>query len=163
MIADTVWFQHWMMSINIRNIRQLILFLMSVLGTHTWAEESDQGFLSEFVTGSYLLLGKQVDSAQTFFGRAEIYHSDEQLHIKRIIDGVEIIGSAAVEKAMHGEATVLRMRFEEQGMAYENTCLIQSDLDNYARISCYRYRPGLETTHPGLEAWFIDHTAKAEF
>ena len=135
------------------------VILLGLLSPLTGAEESD--FLSDFVIGHYWLLGKQVDSEQTYFGKIEIHASGDQLRIKRTINGTETTGTAAIEQAVHGAATVLRMRFEENNAAYENTCLIQSDLDNYARISCYRYQPGVETKSPGLEVLFIDSAANA--
>ena len=64
-------------------------------------------------------------------------------------------GKAAVEKALHGETEVLRIIFREADTDYEETCLISGDLDNYARLTCYLYRPGVKTDDPGLEAFFI--------
>ncbi len=49
------------------------------------------------------------------------------------------------------------MRFVEHNLQYEETCMIDSDLDNYARITCYLHQPGSETDNPELEALFIVH------
>lgn len=68
-------------------------------------------------------------------------------------------GRAAIEAAVGGDARVLRIRFEQDGKSYEQTCMVGSDLDNYARISCYLYVPGRKTMNPGMEVLFIDHNA----
>jgi len=45
----------------------------------------------------------------------------------------------------------------EENKSYEATYLIDSDLDNYGRLTGYLYIKGTETKKPGLEALFIDH------
>jgi len=79
------------------------------------------------------------------------------LKVRRSINGQVIYGTAAIETALNGDARVIRIRFRENQIFYEQTCLSQSDLDNYARISCYLYRLDKSTTEPGLEALFHDH------
>ena len=34
------------------------------------------------------------------------------------------------------------------------TCLVSTDLDNYARLTCVWWQPGTEPKQPGLEAMF---------
>jgi hypothetical protein len=48
----------------------------------------------------------------------------------------------------------LRTHFLQDQVSIEQTCLISSDLDNYARITCYSYSPDAKTDDPGLEAYF---------
>ena len=71
--------------------------------------------------------------------------------------GKTVFGDAALEKARAGEAFILKMHYREEGIDYEESCLFMSDLDNYARISCYLYEPGKRTKSPGLESFFHDH------
>lgn len=137
----------------IRTIILLIFFSVAV------ANETESDFLADFIIGEYLLIGKKIDSDQTYFGRLKIYTTAEGLKITRTINKKTIIGDAAIETALAGEANVLRMRYIENNASYESTCLIQSDLDNYARISCYLYQPHITTDHPGLETLFINHNA----
>lgn len=109
--------------------------------------------------GKYLLVGKAVDSNETYTGTVEISEDDQTLNVRREIDGTITVGTATVESALQSEAKVLRIRFTQDSTEYEKTCLWHSDLDNYARISCYLYRPGEKTSEPGLEVMFHDHKA----
>ena len=76
----------------------------------------------------------------------------------KIIAGKTIQGSAKIEFVLAGEYPVLRIRYDDGGKSIEETCLVHSDLDNYPRISCHLYQPGLKTQNPGMEAFFIDFT-----
>ena len=116
--------------------------------------------LAHLLPGKYKLIGKAVDSDETYAGKVEISEDDQLLKVRREIDGQIIMGVASVEPALHGEAQVLRIRFTQDNTKYEQTCLWQSDLDNYARISCYVYQPDEETREPGLEVMFPDHTVR---
>ena len=112
------------------------------------------------VPGNYLLVGKAPDSEFTYHGKVEIKEVNDALLVLRDIDGEVCNGSAAIEPALDGDANVLRIRYSEGGVDYEQTCLVSTDLDNYARISCYVYHPDVHTSQPGLEVLFHDHTAE---
>lgn len=116
--------------------------------------------LGDFLVGNYLLVGKGLDIEQTYTGKVEIFRENDILKVKRVIGGNTVIGNAAIEPALGGDTKVLRFRYEETGIEYEQSCLWQSDLDNYARISCYLYQPGVQTSNPGLEVLFHDRTAE---
>ena len=129
----------------------MCLFLSSVV----YAEDS---FQARFVEGEYLLIGQEIDSDETYQGRVSIYLESDQLIVKRTINDKVVMGDARFETALNGDASVLRIRFTDNGVKHETTCLLRSDLDNYARISCYLYYPDQDITKPGLEALFIDHS-----
>lgn len=112
------------------------------------------------IQGKYILVGKGLDTDKTYLGKVEIRSIKDHLIVERKINGKSVKGSAAIESAAGGDVQVLRIRFTEDGDSYEQTCLVNSDLDNYARISCHLYKPGIKTTQPGLEVLFHDHTAK---
>jgi len=116
--------------------------------------------LKLIVPGRYILIGKALDSEATFTGKVVIQESGDGFMVNRKVDGRDIVGRGAIETALNGDAEVLRIRFRDNGLDYEETCMVGSDLDNYARISCYLYRPGTHTTNPGLEVLFHDHTAR---
>jgi len=116
--------------------------------------------LYQVVQGNYLLVGKGLDSTDTYHGTVVISVSGEKLMVMRTINGITVSGVAAIESALSGETKVLRIRFTEDDVDYEETCMISNDLDNHARISCYLYRPDQATTQPGIEALFHDHTVK---
>lgn len=112
------------------------------------------------VVGKYLLIGKALNSDKTYYGKVDIQDNEGKLVVIREINGKYTQGTAAIESALGGDAKVLRIKFIENKINYEQTCRVGSDLDNYARITCYLYQPNVETMQPGLEAMFHDHTAK---
>jgi len=110
-----------------------------------------------FLAGTYTVVGKEIDSSQTYLGRVILRQGKECLLVERIINGEHVSGEGRIEHALGSdEADVLRVRFVLQGKQYEITYLWQGDLDNYARISGYVYRPGIQTDNPGMEVLFID-------
>ena len=135
-----------------------IITLLLILFPLTCIAEDD--FLHMMVQGKYLLVGKGLNSDNTYHGKVEITESNGKLNVSRNINGKTIEGTAAIESALHGDTKVLRIRFTEGETKYEQTCMVGSDLDNYARISCYLYQPKVHTIQPGLEVLFNDHTAK---
>ena len=120
----------------------------------------DNDFIPEFLAGRYTLIGKRPDSGVPYTGKVEIYLDNGVLKVFRMIGGRTVTGDAAIEKVLDGDADVLRIRFKEGDTGYEETCLWHGDLDNYARISCYLYKPGEKVMNPGLEALFIDHATR---
>ena len=115
-------------------------------------------FFRDFLVGKYILVGKALDSNTTYTGKVEVYQKNGHLKVKRTTNSQVIIGKAEIEPALNGDTKVLRFRYMKASKEYEQTCLWQSDLDNYARISCYLYKPKVHTKHPGLEVLFHDHT-----
>ena len=130
-----------------------ILFLNSSLAV---AEQTQQQFLASFIAGKYHLVGKAIDSDRTYYGKVQIVSTESGIEVHRLLAEKTIIGSGAIEKATADNVKLLRIRFTENDMEFEETCIISSDLDNYARITCYLYRSGRETSNPGLEVLFID-------
>lgn len=139
---------------NYMKFKIFIIFML--LSSLSGADETG---LSDFLVGKYLLIGKAPDSEATYSGKLEIYRDKEKLKVLRKIGNMIVEGEAAIEYALNGDAEVLRIRFTEDSKDYEETCLFRPDLDNYARISCYWYQPGINTDKPGMEALFYDHTA----
>lgn len=134
-----------------------VVILISLL---SFSATADMGFLEEALVGKYLLIGKEIDSDQTYLGKVEIFSLAGKLSVTRQINGKTILGTAAIEQALIAGANVLRIRFTDNGKPFEETCLFSWDLDNYSRISCHLYQPGIDTMNPGLEALFHDHTTE---
>ena len=107
-----------------------------------------------------MLVGKSLNSDQTYHGKVEIINNNGALNILRHINDKTINGTGTIESALNGDASVLNIRFSENDIQYEQTCLIDIDLDNYARISCHLYQPNVSTNQPGLEVLFIDYTSE---
>lgn len=117
----------------------------------------DEDLFHSYLAGNYLLIGKAPDSEKTFHGEVTIKENGSgELEVTRSVGGTRTRGGAWVGRTVLSEALVLRMNFSDADIAYEATCLWRSDLDNYARISCYIYRQDGTTVQPGLEALFHD-------
>ena len=138
-------------------MKKHVIFLLVIYSSFSLGNTASMKML---VQGKYILVGKGLDTDKTYLGKVEIRSIKDHLIVERKINGKSVKGSAAIESAAGGDAQVLRIRFTEDDNSYEQTCLVNSDLDNYARISCYLYKPGIKTTQPGLEVLFHDHTAK---
>lgn len=132
---------------------RLFLLLLVCIPPFAFAEQD-----GSFLIGKYRLVGKAADSDETYTGKVEIFLENEALKVRRKIEKQMTVGDAGIESALNGDAKVLRIRFTENDVKYEETCLWRSDLNNYARISCYLYQPDMRTMDPGLEVLFYDHT-----
>lgn len=128
-----------------------LLFLLP--SAWVWAAEPRDDFLGQFLVGEYQIVGKLLDAKTTYLGHATIQVSGSELMIERKIEGKTIVAQGRIEKT-HDQVSVLRTHFLQDQAQIEQTCLISSDLDNYARITCYSYSPNAKTTDPGLEAYF---------
>lgn len=143
-------------------MKYLLIPLFSlILLSSAIAEETQEDFLKTFVLGKYHLLGKSIDSEETYYGKVELKMTAQGIRVYRIISGTKIVGTAVIEKSLSDKINVLRIRFEENDNKFEETCVIAADLNNYARITCYLYKPGIKIVNPGLEAWFIDQGAES--
>lgn len=140
--------------INTMKFIALILIFVSFVAN----SNMDEDFLSNFVSGNYLLIGQGVDTNETYNGTVSIYLENQQLKIKRTINKQVTNGVAHFKSTLSGDSKVLRIQFSENDIDYEETCLWASDLDNSARITCYLYIPGADIKNPGIEALFIDHS-----
>ncbi len=109
----------------------------------------------DFLVGNYECVGRWPDSSQTYSGRVEISKAAQGITIIRTIDGRRIEASGKFGTATLDKAQVLRVTFVRDGEDFEQTCLVNGDLDNYARVTCYSYTS--KTKKVGLEAWFADH------
>lgn len=138
-------------------MKKLILIFLLAISQIANADESRENELEQHVQGNYFLLGKAIGNKDTYFGDISIEKIGSELQVTRNISGEIVKGSAAIEHATADEIPVLRMRFKEGEKEYESTCMVGSDLDNYARITCFLYIPGVTTMEPGMEALFINY------
>lgn len=136
-------------------VKLSILLLISSL---VHAGQSQEGFLSNFVSGKYHLLGKHPDSNETYYGKVELVAvKDNIIKVERTIAGRKTNGTGSIKEATPDKIHVLHILFNDNDQQHEHTCMIGSDLDNYARLTCYTYIKGSTAKEPGLEALFIDH------
>jgi hypothetical protein len=142
-------------------INYTVIALILITFSSAWAldrpKSDEDDFLYEFLEGSYHLIGRLPDSNKTYSGRVVLKKMGDKLEVVRMIEGKEIKGIGKIETATADKIKVLRIRFREENKSYEATYLIDSDLDNYGRLTGYLYIKGKETKKPGLEALFLDY------
>jgi len=102
------------------------------------------------------VLGKKYESTETYTGSIVISREGNSLLIRREIHGKKTVGKGEVVPSMTDAIPLLKITFEENGVAYKGTYIWSVDLDNHARISGYITRPGENTKNPGMECLFID-------
>lgn len=107
-----------------------------------------------FMDGAYVVIGRLPDSNQTYQGTIGVTSSNQVLSMTRVINGQKTIALGKFETTSEN-AQVLKISFESKGKKYEESCLVVSDLDNYARVTCYVYQQS--TKKVGLETWFSNH------
>ena len=142
----------------------LVLALLAISISAVWAQGSEnsteEDSLYSFLEGTYHLIGRFPDSKGTYSGKVVLNKNDDALQVTRVIKGKEIKGVGKIKAATADKIKILRIRFIDENKRYEATYLINSDLDNCARLSGYLYViPDGTKAPPGLEALFIDHQA----
>lgn len=114
----------------------------------------------EFLVGTYDVIGRYPDSEQLYTGTVAISLSDtatNSVSVTRTIGEISTQGEGELTTATGDAIAVLRVVFQEAGRAMETTYLIDSDLDNYARLTGYVYMQGGGTRIPGIESLFHAH------
>ncbi|MGD9916064.1 MAG: hypothetical protein AB7S80_18460 [Rhizobiaceae bacterium] len=113
----------------------------------------DDGLLG-FLAGDYTIVGREPGDGPAYAGTATIAASGDGLLLQRSRDGKSIKAEGKLEvPSPPGEGQVLNFRWSgPQPMLL--SCLIGSDLDNYARLTCLWGRADQPGEKPGLEAMF---------
>jgi hypothetical protein len=144
---------------NAMKINLTLLLSLLLTSIISYAEDEQENFLAGFVLGKYYLIGKTLNDEQSYFGEIEFNQSNSKnendMTFVKTIDHNKIEGTAKIEKTDSEGINVLRLQFKKEKKLFEQTCMVNSDLDNYARISCYLYEKNVNTDKPGLEAFFI--------
>lgn len=117
------------------------------------AAADDESPLWDFVRGRYTLIGRHPDSQATYTGTAKIERVGQQLRLTRMIAGRQERLFGLVRRADPGEAMVLEFKWGQR-QPMEMVCLVGSDLDNYARLTCHWGKAGNPHVQPGMEAYF---------
>ena len=113
----------------------------------------DEAMRGDFVIGRYDLIGRHPDSGRSYSGQAVIDYVGRHLRLTREIAGKRTEVYGIVRRASPGEAWVLSFAWGSKP-TMEMVCLIGSDLDNYARLTCHWGRAGNPHKRPGVEAYF---------
>jgi hypothetical protein len=116
--------------------------------------DNGESFLYGFVVGDYVLVGQYPDSSVAYSGVARIEKIKDKLILTRQIGSQTIKADGVVEVPKPpGEGEIIRFRWRDKDPVVM-TCLVNSDLDNYARLTCYVAVEGRNHTRPGIEALF---------
>jgi hypothetical protein len=107
-----------------------------------------------FMDGSYVVIGRLPDSRQTYQGTLNITTSKQVLSLTRVINGQKIVALGQFETGADN-TRILKVNFGTKGKKFEQSCLVNTDLDNYARVTCYVFEK--TTKKVGLETWFSDY------
>jgi hypothetical protein len=132
----------------------LLVGILLVVRLEAQDRDEDPDFPSQFVLGTYEVVGRRPDANATYTGTAILKAGQDGLALVRTVDGATSTGTGRIETSGPDRTKVLRLRFSDAGGAWEGTYLIASDLDNYARLTGYWYPQTGKTLRPGLEAWF---------
>lgn len=109
-------------------------------------------FLSAFIMGRYDILGLS-ETGTPYTGWIELMRqSDTEMVLARTIDGRMEHGSASMQRSPESAKPVLRVALPDSGR--RGSCLIVSDADNYARLTCYLEYTDKRIDKPIREAWF---------
>ncbi len=140
-------------------MRFILLIIAVILLLNTLVisqnEESEIDFLYDFLSGSYEVIGRLPDSDELYNGKVLMQRNGDSLKVVREISGKQISAIGRIETATADGIKVLRVRFTGNDRLFEITYLIQSDLDNYARLTDYLYLKNGGTKKPGIEALFV--------
>ncbi len=137
----------------------LSLILIPAAGVLAFADEpamdmEKKDFLLSSLAGSYEVIGRLPGSPKTYSGRLDISRKGDKLVLVRKIKGVKATGEASVQHATADNIPVIRASWKDGKTGYGATYLVNTDLDNYPRLTGYIYYSGRETESPGIEALF---------
>lgn len=120
-------------------------------------ENDDHVGMAAFYAGTYVLVGKQLDSDDTFVGTIVLEQAGDRLEGYRLVSGVRTKVSATIEHPLCCEsAHLLRIKFKDGDRELEGSYLLDSDLDNYGRLSGFVFDPNQRSDWPGMEVLFFD-------
>jgi hypothetical protein len=119
-------------------IRIVLLITAIVFGIYTicfGVEKGDKESLSQFIEGTYSVIGKRPGTNETYYGAMKITASNNRLAIVRCVKGKRVTGSAEIVEVTADKIPNLRYSYKDGKSIYEGRYDIHSDVDNYGRLS----------------------------
>ena len=106
-----------------------------------------------FIDGDYALIGRDPGGSPAFEGRARITSDGCAVTVERQIgETISVIRGGWQRLDLPDGAYALEFRSDD-GAAFWS-CQVSVDLDNYARLTCFRILTDAAGGAPGLEAMF---------
>ncbi|MBI5607278.1 MAG: hypothetical protein HY902_00190 [Deltaproteobacteria bacterium] len=138
-------------------MKRLLVVLVTLscgLASSARAEDPDQARY-RFLVGSYACVGRMPDSTKTYTGQVQIREAKGGIRVVRTIAGKKVEATGQFGTVTPDKISVLNLRFRQDHLDYEATCLVSTDLDNYPRITCH-VATG-KSKKVGLETLFADY------
>ena len=138
-------------------IKICILLISVMVPISIFSQDEENTFLNDFLVGEYSVIGKMVESNTTYYGKMKVDFKNKKFEIIRKIGNTSITANGRINKTGPDQIEVFVITFTENKTLYEITYLIDTDFDNYGRLTGYRYYKNKETENPGMEALFSKH------
>ena len=124
-------------------------------------EKADKESLSQFIEGTYSVIGKRPGSTETYYGTVKITENTKGFQIVRCIKGKRLTGSAEIVEVTADKIPNLKYSYKDGKSLYEGRYDIHSDVDNYGRLSGPYVRKSSKSKL-GWELLYIEENAKNE-
>ena len=106
-----------------------------------------------FIDGDYALIGRHPGGSPAFEGQARIKSDGCAVTVERRIgDATSVIRGGWQRLDLPDGAYALEFRSDDGAALW--SCQVSVDLDNYARLTCFRILTNAAGGAPGLEAMF---------
>ena len=126
-----------------------------------WAQEQDcdDGSIAHpmlpdgFIDGDYILVGREPAGKAAYHGRARIESKGCAVVVHRRIGDRQSTVRGGWQKLEHPQGA-FALEFRSRDGAAHWSCQVSVDLDNYARLTCFRILAASPDSEPGLEVFF---------
>lgn len=133
-------------------MKKLFLACIATFALTASATPCNKSSLANFIAGNYTMIAREPDSKNTYSGTMSIENPNDKIIriVEKVPHQLQRIWRGEFRDAAPGEGCVLSMESKERSMA----CLISTDLDNYARITCLTKEKKIPSKRLGLVALF---------
>jgi len=133
--------------------RIFMLVILCLIATAMLAEEEGDPRLMA-LQGEYIALGIAPHSLKPYKGKIMKFLAKDTLSVIRIINGKKSMGKGRLEKNPPSEITEFVVNFQDGRKTVRAVYLMQSEYDNYIRLTGMLYSKGVSLEKKGLEALF---------
>jgi hypothetical protein len=139
----------------------MVTILFSTLTVSFGLEKKDRESFSQFIEGTYSLIGKRPGSTETYYGAVKITQNKKGFAVLRCVKGKRLSGSAEIVEITADKIPNLKYSYKDGKSVYEGRYDIHSDVDNYGRLSGPYVNKGSKGK-VGWEMLYIDGDAPGE-